>query len=60
MPMPLVRSTADIIAPSMPYFSRKVGMLGRLPCPQSQMLFAVRFPLSSRVLFTGWVEQQLR
>jgi len=47
-PNPLSRSTAEIMAPVMPYRSWRVGMAGAFPCPHNQTALAARLPASRR------------
>ena len=36
----LIKSTAEITLPSIPYLSLNLSIFGRFPCPQSQIIFA--------------------
>ena len=54
IPMPFIRSTADIAAPLRPNFSLKLGIAGLVPSPQSQIEFAGLRPFLILSLLTGW------
>lgn len=54
MPIPLMRSTAEMTPPFTPNRSSKEESAGRVPSPQNQQQLAGRRPRETRARLTGW------